>query len=329
MILPYFFRLLCLCFASFLVLNAVAGLLVRAFSKSALRFADSRTPRSAARFLLALRMLPLVLAALFVSGLCVPSYLRFEPALTAERVGVICLLLGLLGGATWLLSIARSAHALLVSLRHNRLCQRAGQETHLSEKSSTLLVIENETPLLAMSGLLRPHLLVSSGVLRALSVEELDAALSHEHAHRASRDNAKRFLLLLAPDSLPFVSPLRALERGWSKFTEWAADDQATAGDPRRALSLAAALVRVARMGSSPTLPRLSTSLLAGDLDLSARVDRLLHESPRSQLNSARTWPTRPLLRIAGFLFAGCVAVLFLAPSTLSLVHKLLEHLLR
>src|SRR5580658_7581154 len=58
MILPYLSRLLCLCFASFFVLNLGAGLLVRVFSKSAIRFAESRTAGAAAGFLLSLRLLP-------------------------------------------------------------------------------------------------------------------------------------------------------------------------------------------------------------------------------------------------------------------------------
>ncbi|MGH9743439.1 MAG: hypothetical protein ACRD51_13925, partial [Candidatus Acidiferrum sp.] len=89
MTLPYLLRLLCLCFASFFVLNAVAGVLVRVFSKFAIRGAESKTPRAAARFLLALRLLPFSLAAVFVLGLCVPSYLWLEPAGTSERVGLL------------------------------------------------------------------------------------------------------------------------------------------------------------------------------------------------------------------------------------------------
>ncbi|MHB8500153.1 MAG: M56 family metallopeptidase [Candidatus Acidiferrales bacterium] len=325
MILPYLLRLVCLCFASFFVLNVAAGLLVRFSSKSAIRFAESKTPSTAARLLLALRLLPFALAVLFVVGLCVPSYFWLEPAATAERVGVLCVALGLLGAVSWFLAIARGAHALSVSVRHNLLCRRAGRETHMPGESAPLLVVESEAPLLAMSGLFRPRLLISRGVLRALSAEELDAALRHEHAHRTSRDNAKRLLILLAPDIFPFVRPLRILERSWSKFAEWAADDQATAGNSSRAVSLAAALLQVARMGSGPRLPFLSTSLLACDRDLSARVDRLLHATPRT---SARTWQAQPLLRSAGFLLAGNVAVLLFAPSTLSLVHKLLELLL-
>jgi beta-lactamase regulating signal transducer with metallopeptidase domain len=326
MILPYLLRMVCLCFASFFVLNAVAALLVRMWSKSAVRFAESRAPGAAARFLLALRILPFALATLFVVGLCVPSYLWLEPAGTGERVGLLPLVLGLLGVATWTVSILRTAHSLASSARHNRLCRLAGEEIRVADESSSLVIVENDAPLLALSGLLRPRLLISRRVLHALSSEELDAALAHEQAHRHSRDNAKRFLLLFAPDIFPFVHPLRGLEHNWSRFAEWAADDEATAGDSRRALSLAAALVRVARMGALPPLAFLSTSLLAGDRDLYARVDRLLHAAPMPFRLRA---PAQHRLRNASVLLAACLTALFLAPAALSSVHKLLELLLR
>lgn len=325
MILPYLLRLLCLCFASFFVLNAVVSLLVRLSCKSAIRFAESRTPAAAARFVLVLRLLPFVLGTFFLVGLCVPSYLWLEPRSTAEHVGLLSVILGLLGALTWSVSIARTAQSLVASLRHNRLCRLAGEEVHVPGESSSLVIVEREAPLLALSGLLRPQLLISRSVLHALSTEELDTALSHEQAHRRSRDNAKRLLLLLAPDIFPFVRPLGALERSWSKFAEWAADDQATAGDSRRALSLAAALVRVARMGSPGRLPFLSTSLLASDRDLSARVNRLLHPAPVTLPCSK---PAHHRLRDASFLLAGCFAALFLAPAALSSIHELLELLL-
>ena len=331
MILPYLLRLLSLSFASFFVLNLVVGVLLTIFSKSAVRLAESRTPTAAARFLLALRILPFVLAALFVLGLCVPSYLWLEPGATAERIGTTCAVLGILGAAICSLSLIRTTRALRVSMRHYRLCRSVGHESHVPGGPSSGLVIEpvvvvqEEAPILALSGLLRPRLLISLSVLRALSAEELDAALRHERAHRTSRDNAKRLLIVLAPDIFPFVRTLRTIERSWAKFAEWAADDQATAGDPSRAVCLAAALVQVARMGAGPRLPILSTSLLACDRDLSARVDRLLHVSPGSTVHTheSHRWPRR-----VGFLLAVSCAALLFAPSALSLVHELLERLL-
>ena len=325
MILPYALRLACLCFASFFVLNAAASLFVRIASASAIRLAESKTPNAAARLLLVVHLFPVALATLFVLALCVPSYLWLEPTVGAERVGGICALLGLLGVATCLHSMARTAISLFASLRHYRLCRLGGQEMRLPGAPSPTVVLEGEAPLLAMFGLLRSRLLISRGVLRTLSAEELDATLSHEHAHRTSRDNFKRLLLLLAPDIFPFVRAFRTLEHSWAKFTEWAADDQATAGDSSRAIFLAAALVQVARMGSGPRLPFLSTSLLARDRDLAVRVNRLLRAAP---VTPALPSKTRPLLLAASFLFAGCLVALLIAPPTLSLVHELLELLL-
>jgi beta-lactamase regulating signal transducer with metallopeptidase domain len=326
MTFPYALRLLCLCFSSFFVLNAVFALAVGLFSKFAVRFAESVAPRAAARFLLLIRLLPFALAALFVLFFCVPSYLWLEPANAIERVSSACVVLGLLGACVWSFSLARALRAVGNSIRHNRFCARLGLAAHLPGTSSPTLIIEREAPLLAMSGLLRPRVLISRGVLRALSAEELDAALSHEHAHCTFRDNAKRLLLLLAPDVFPFVHPLRILERHWAKFTEWAADDHASAGDPQRAATLAAALVSVARLGARPTLPYLSTSLLACDRDLFARVDRLLH--PVSKI-STRPQRTGAFLS-APLLFATtCLVALLLSPLTLSSVHALLEYLVR
>lgn len=322
----YLVRLLWLCLASFFILNATLVLIVRTFSSSALRIADTMQPRAAARFLLALRLLPSGLSALFVTTLCVPSYLWLEPSGAIEHVGAFCAALGLIGAATWSVTLARSGRALVSSLRYHSSADSAGQETSIFEKTSPAVVVEEDAPLLAMSGLFHARLFISRGVLSVLSADELDAALAHENVHRISRDNAKRFLLLLAPDIFPFLRPLRALERNWAKFTEWAADDQATAGDPRRALSLAAALVHVARMGAAPRLPFLSTSLLACDRDLSARVNRLLRIAPSAP---ARSRHYQVLLRMGGLLFASGFAALLSFPVTLTAVHELLERFLR
>jgi len=232
-----------------------------------------------------------------------------------------CVILGTLGAALWLLSLTRSIRAIVRCAVHNRRIARVADKIYFPQHRSSALVLDAAQPLLALIGLLRPRLIVSRGLLQSLSAQELDAALTHEQAHRSSRDNLKRLLLLLAPDTLPFFNPLRALEPTWGKFTEWAADDCAAAGNPQRALSLAAALLRVARVGSTPTLPYLSTSLLARDCDLEIRVDRLLHPA---------ALPKRSRLRFRAVVVFGALAVgaLLLAPSTLSFIHELQELLL-
>jgi len=322
----YSLRLLCLCLASFFLVNAAAGLTAAFVSRAAVRMAEAMRSRSAARFLFAARVLPCALAVGAVLALCVPSYLWLEPQASSERIGWACLTFALLGAAGWFGSFVRAAHALAASARFGRAWRQAGYETVLAGESSKAVIVEKDAPLLALVGVFRPRLVVSQAVLRSLSAQELLLALHHENAHRISRDNLKRLFLLLAPPPIPFFRGLASLERCWEKFSEWAADDEAVRGDSHRALSLAAALLRVARMGAAPQLSFLHTSLCAGDQDLSARVERLL----RLQLVHAK-----PLSRTLSLTFGSglgmvvCIAVLLTWPATLPSVHQLLELFLR
>src|ERR1700693_5733486 len=326
MISAYLSKLLCLCFASFFLIHTALALLARLGTPAALRLAERIRPQTAVRFLLTLRLAPAALAVSAVLGLCVPSYLWLEPESASERVVLACFALALLGAAVWGISIARVLRAIADSVRYVRKCRRGGCETSLPQESSPVLMIDDEAPLLALAGVIRPRLVISRGVIRALSAEQLDSALRHEDVHRASRDNLKRLLFLLAPEVLPCSRCFATLERSWARLTEWATDDKATAGDPRRAVSLAAALVRVARMGAGRRLSFLLTSLLADDRDLAARVDRLRHADPREDKppSRLRVFAGSVVLLLAG-LFAGALLV----PSTLPPVHLLLEQLLR
>jgi hypothetical protein len=72
-------------------------------------------------------------------------------------------------------------------------------------------------------------------------------------------------------------------------------------------------------------LPFLSTSLLASDRDLSARVERLLETLP---VSPAPTQKAQPALLAAGVLLVGSILALLPTPAALRVVHELLELLL-
>ena len=315
---PYLIRLLCLSLAAFFLIHLALGMMVSLIAPAAIRVAERSRPRWAARFLLILRLLPSGLALFVVAGLCVPSYFQLEPETTSEHVGLACFAAALLGLIVWGISISRAVRASAQSLRYIRQCGRVARR-----RRPRIWVIEGPGHVLALAGMMRPRLVVSRDVVSALSPDELAAALRHERAHQTSRDNLKRLFLLLTPGILPFFRGYDALERGWSKFTEWSADDTAVAGNPRRSLALAAALVRVARLGTSPQPSPLMTSLLGGSQDLSERVDRLLH--PAQQ----RERKTPVLIATASLLLSGSLVAVVLQPSTFHSVHQILEHLIR
>ena len=328
MTLPYLPRLLCISLATFFLVHLALGMVVSLIARPAARLGESIRPHLAARCLLMLRLLPAAGAAFIVVVVCLPSYLWLEPEAPNERVGFGCLAVALLGIAMWGISLARGLRAAAGSRRFLRRCQRAGSQTRLPGEHADgwmdAWVVDGTAPLLALGGIVRPRLVISRGVVSALSAEQLAAALRHERAHWTSRDNLKRLCILLTPGILPFAGSSRTLERGWRKFTEWAADDRAVAGSARRSFALAAALVRVARMTAGAPQGPLALLLLDDTDQLSARVDRLLRAAPPSQ----RPAGPQPILALSAIIaMAGSLAVAILQPAALYSVHLALEHL--
>lgn len=315
MTLSYSPRLIYFSLACFFAMNLLVSLLLRRFCARAIARAGRMPSPRAARFLLALRLSPAALGLLLVAVFCVPSYLWLEPDIASEEASIVGLIAALLGFSIAVIALARALRAVIRSAKFARACERT------ASLRDARLVIPDGGRLLALVGILRPRLLVSQAVEAALTPAQLALALRHEHVHRASRDNLKRLLILLAPALF-----LDELERAWKRCAEWAADDLAVVGDRARALELAAVLVRVARIESVTRPPALATSLLdpdEGDAanDLRVRVERLL--DPRAPASAPRfsKW------RIAAS--AAAVAVIaMLAPSSLAWVHQALERLM-
>jgi len=313
MTLSYSLRLMCLSLACFFAVLAMTTLAVRGFAAGAILRAERMQPRIAARFVFALRMLPAAFALFCIAALCVPSYLWLEPEAAGEEAGMVCLIAAGLGAALWMISIARAARAAMQLVRSVRGWEAAGETANIPGSGIPVVTIPHSGRLVALAGIFRPRLILSSEVAGVLNREQLEAAMRHELAHGASRDNLKRLLLLLTPGLF-----LSDLDRAWKRFAEWAADDRAVEGKSTRSLELAEALVRVARLDPGAAPPALSTSLMRESEDLSARVDRLLMDRTPAEAYSISRW------RIAGFAMVA-LGLVILAPSTLAWVHRVLE----
>lgn len=322
MTLSYVLRLVCLSLACFFLVNLGLGLTTRLAAAALIRVAERMKPSRAAWFLLVLRLLPAGAAAFAVMGICIPSYLWLEPDAAGEQVGFACLAAAVLGAAICGVSLTRSLRAIAGSRRYVQNCLRVG----IQSRRPGVWVVEGTRPFFAVTGLFRPTIVISSQVVNSFPSRQLEAALRHERAHGVARDNLKRLFVLLSPGILPFWNGFTAIERARSRFTEWAADDRAVAGNVRRSLSLAAALVRVARMGTVPQASVLCSSLLADGEDLSARVNRLLRPALPIEKPQRRT-PVMVALA-ATLVVSGMIAVI-LDPATLASVHQTLELLVR
>jgi Zn-dependent protease with chaperone function len=321
MTLPYSLRLLCLCLGAFFIVHLALSAIARAIApwifRAASRMGARRPASPAALLVLALRLAPAAFSLAAVTALCLPSFLSFEIDRGPEAAGVPFLAAAALGASIWTISLVRGARALARS--HSSLPRGAPMP---GDGGQSVALWDAAAPFLGLAGVIRPRVLVSRSVASVLEPEQLAAALRHEEAHRAAADNWKRLLLLLTPDALPGLPLLRAADRAWARFAEWAADDWAVAQDARCSLALAEALVRVARLGASAEPSPLVSPFTAADEDISLRVERLLNVEARIATRSRTAGWSAAILCSVPFLITAA------APGALSSVHELLERLM-
>ena len=266
---------------SFSVLVIVYGVLSLAvaasWSKVGLRI-GVHPARRIADWLFALRMFPLVAAAAVTLALAVPSFLLLEPRTIDEPLGAIPLALGACGVLLGILGTVNAATALRRAARGVAACTQGAQ---LVESAAALPVLRIVRPLPAMTvaGILRPRVLLSEAAEVLLTPGELRTALNHEVAHVARRDNLKKLVFRLVP-----FPAMRSLEAAWLEAIEMAADDAAVS-DAGEALDLAAALIKLARLGPPETPMDLTAALVHNPASaVNARVERLIAWSAERQV---------------------------------------------
>lgn len=237
-----------------------------------------------AQVLFAIRMMPVVFAALFAFGVFLPVHWADEAREGREYFGVMWYALA---GLTVLLvgqSTVRTFGAL-----------RACRALRLSWPRGAAVIEDETMPGMSLAGIVRTTILVGRPVREALSEDELEVALAHELAHQQSRDNAKRFAMFASPDVFGFTAAARRLERMWNGAIECDADAVAVSGDPARAANLASALLKVARLAGAsthvPASPLWSTFYQRALLEL--RVRRLV-----SGTSVPQQWPLLPVTAV-------------------------------
>jgi Zn-dependent protease with chaperone function len=320
---------LSLLLATLLTLNSLASVVTAGLWRLLSRMTGPISAMSRARLLFAFRIVPAVVAVLFVLFFLVPSYLFYEPRHTNERVSVKLGLLAFLSASGICLAIGRSVASWRATARLTADWLQHGERITVAGVAIDTYRIEHSFPVIAIIGVLRPRMFIARHVLELLSPEEIGAALAHENSHLAARDNLKRGVLRACRDALLIVPSGRSLDRAWSDAAEEAADENAARREDV-ALDLASALVKIARIipsGARPTMP--AGVFLVGEEEASCieiRVGRLMELAGGTrQTTTQRTFPILLLSSMACSL-AGSIAVGFNAPLIFSNVHSLIEH---
>jgi len=260
--------------AWFGAMNAVGSLAAWAAFETVRRRAAATGRAPGAQVLFAIRMAPVVVAALFAFGVFLPVHLADESREGTEYFGVLWYALAALS----VLLVGQSTVRTVGALRACRALRRSWQTT-------AALVEDPGMPGMSLAGIFRTTILVGRPVREALSGDELEVSLAHELAHQHARDNAKRFAMFASPDVFSVTGASRRLERMWNAAVECEADAVAVNGDPARAANLASALLKVARLAGAstpaPGSPLWSTFYQRALLEV--RVRRLKSEGRRKE----------------------------------------------
>jgi Zn-dependent protease with chaperone function len=252
------------------------------------RFFQPHSARSSADLLFILRVMPLTLSSVVTLGFTLPSFLLLEPRSTNESVGraplalgFCCLILIGVGIARAWVAQLRASRALVKWLDGSMLM---GSQITESGDAVPIFRTGKDAPTLTVAGVCAPKVLVSEAAVAMLSPAELRTALRHEIAHALRHDNLKKLVFRFS------VFPAMAgLEHAWSEETEMAADDAAVSSF-NDALDLAAALIKVSRLGTMESSGELTMALLHSSTALRARVQRLVTWKKERKPQTHRGW---------------------------------------
>jgi Zn-dependent protease with chaperone function len=255
----------------FLAVNVAASTIV---ARAARRQARSES----ATFWFAVRVLPACVATLFVAAVFVPSYWRYEPRDTLERIDLTLAACAI--GAGGLLAAAgiRGASAWWQARSRVGVWMRTARPLSIARTNVRAFEVEAQRPIMALVGVLRPKLLVTRGLMNALSEEELAACVAHELGHSRAWDNLKRLAMRASPDALSGTSAAREIERRWASASEHAADRMAGRSGAVARCALASALVKLARLIPPEPAPAEPMSTILGGGEIASRVRRLLDD---------------------------------------------------
>ncbi|AJY74670.1 M56 family metallopeptidase [Paenibacillus beijingensis] len=219
--------------------------------------------------------------------------------------------LNLLVFVTLLVLLWQSARQPLLARRAGRKLQ-AMLEPALTEEMnrrygsgrSGILVIDREEPAAFTMGMLKPRIVISTGLMSLLEPRELEAVILHETYHQKHGDPRNLFLLSLFASVFWYIPLLGWLCHQYKIVREVLADNEAMSRQGTAA-DLAGALLKMLKRGGAepPSFAHVSFA----ETSINCRIRLILNpdEQLPLQLPLKRTMISLPALVALGAMFFG------------------------
>ena len=239
-----------------------------------------------ARAMATTRLMPALVGLMSAATIAI-VFIRYEPPDTTETPGLLLVAAASVTFGLGAAAARRLAGAIAAGVVCAQLLRTCGRSM-ARDDGTRVWVVDTDYPVAAVTGILRPRLLLSTRIIDECTPGELEAVVRHEVAHVRRRDNLVRAAMLYLPDPFAYARAGREMQQAWANAAEESADDLAAGPQVAPRAELASALIRVARMDDRPA-PRWVPALgFYEGANLAHRVSRLLEAGRLSTGRSPR-----------------------------------------
>ncbi|QYR19548.1 M56 family metallopeptidase [Paenibacillus sp. sptzw28] len=180
--------------------------------------------------------------------------------------------------------IARQTVMFGKTMRKLMLCQDLpmtklyGKAHHLNGKQ--FMIITHPMPIAVTMGLLRPRVVISTGLLNLMEEDEIEAVIEHEKYHLRHRDPLQMFLLSMLSVSMWYIPIFKWLSVKYNLIIEVMADKHAISKVGSSDV-LGSALLKILKQGPLPVLTHSHASF--AETSINVRIVHIL--DPHTQLS--------------------------------------------
>lgn len=150
-----------------------------------------------------------------------------------------------------------------------------------------ITVVRSSAPMAFAMGLVRPRIVISTGLIDMLDEQELQAVIYHERFHQMHGDPLKTFLLSLAASVMWYLPILKSSQHNYKIIREVLADKYAI-GKQGASVYLGGALLKLLQSKTAAAVPMAHVSF--ADTSVNYRIRHILEPGSDIPLK----WPFTP-----------------------------------